>query len=314
MKPTVTVIIPVYGVENYIERCAKSLFEQSLDNIEYIFVNDCTPDNSIVVLQNVIEQYPTRKEFVKILNHKQNQGLPAARQTGLKVATGDYVIHCDSDDWVDLDLYESMYNTALENNLDVVCCDCKNTDGVNYTITKGGHLTDIDDCICDMMHRRMWWSLCNKIFRRSLYSNGIVFPKDAMGEDMCLCLQMFRSAKSVGYTPEKYYNYYINPNSIVNVWTPDQCLNKHGQLTRNLDIVKSCYQNAQDNRIKKGLTYLTFYAQEMLMPAVGVSKDIKKKWRTGLKGYCLPVILNNQVPVKQRIKAAMIFLHVFPRN
>lgn len=307
----VSVIIPVYGVEKYIERCARSLFEQTLDDIEFLFIDDCTPDNSIDVLNGVVAQYPSRKEQVKIFRHAKNQGLPFARQTGLSEATGDYIIHCDSDDWVDFDLYETMYNKAVEGNHDVVCCDCKNTDGVNYTITMGGYLTNIDDCICDMMHRKMWWSLCNKIFKRDLYANDIVYPKDAMGEDMCLCLQLFKYVKSVGYTPGKYYNYYTNPNSIVNVWTQEQCLNKHGQLSRNLNILKDCYQHIKDDGIRKGLTYLTFYTQEMLVPAIEINKEIKEKWRKGLKGYCLPVILDCKVPLKQRVKATMILLHFY---
>ena len=87
--PKVSVIVPVYGVEKYIERCARSLFEQTLDDIEYIFVDDCSPDRSIEILNQVIGEYPGRKDQVQIIHHASNQGLALARQTGLKAATGE---------------------------------------------------------------------------------------------------------------------------------------------------------------------------------------------------------------------------------
>ena len=111
----VSVCIPIYGVEKYIERCARSLFEQTMtDDIEFIFVNDCTPDRSEQILLATLEDYPQRKKQVKILHHAENQGLTGARSTAVKAACGDYIIHCDSDDWVDPALYETMYRTAVE--------------------------------------------------------------------------------------------------------------------------------------------------------------------------------------------------------
>ena len=102
----VSVIIPVYGVEKYIERCAISLFEQTLDSIEYIFINDCTPDKSIDILKGIIAKYPKRAPHVRILNMLRNSGQAAVRITGLKNTKGNYIAHCDSDDWVDKNFYE----------------------------------------------------------------------------------------------------------------------------------------------------------------------------------------------------------------
>ena len=122
----VSVCIPVYGVEKYIERCARSLFEQTMtDGIEFIFVNDCTNDRSIEILEQILSEYPQRKNQVKIIHHDTNQGLTGARNTALKYAQGEYIIHCDSDDWVDIKMYENMYNKAIETDADMVYCDYK---------------------------------------------------------------------------------------------------------------------------------------------------------------------------------------------
>ena len=84
----ISIIIPIYKTEKYIERCAISLFEQTLKSIEYIFVNDCTPDNSIQILKNVLKRYPNRISDTKIINHEFNRGLAAARNTGRSIAQG----------------------------------------------------------------------------------------------------------------------------------------------------------------------------------------------------------------------------------
>ena len=104
--PKVSIIIPVYGVEKYIERCARSLFEQTLDDIEYLFIDDCTPDKSVEILKRVLEEYPHRKSQVVIHRMEQNSGQAKVREWGMQNATGEYVIHCDSDDWVDIHMYE----------------------------------------------------------------------------------------------------------------------------------------------------------------------------------------------------------------
>jgi glycosyltransferase involved in cell wall biosynthesis len=108
----ISVVVPVYNVAKYIERCVCSLMEQTLNDIEYIFVNDCTPDNSIEILKQTLKRYPHRKYDVKIIHHCHNQGPFETRNSGLVVATGEFISYCDSDDWVDVAMYESLYLKA----------------------------------------------------------------------------------------------------------------------------------------------------------------------------------------------------------
>lgn len=120
--PKVSICIPVYNVEKYIGRCARSLFDQTLDDIEYIFVNDCSPDRSMSVLERVIKEYPKRKPQIQIINHNTNQGSAAARNSCLSVATGEYIGWCDSDDWVEPQMYEKMYEKGVAEKADIVYC------------------------------------------------------------------------------------------------------------------------------------------------------------------------------------------------
>ena len=124
MEMLLSVLVPIYGVEKYIERCATSLFEQTLqDHIEFIFVNDCTKDNSVVKLLNLLKKYPHRISQVKLLEHSRNRGLAASRQTALNHATGDYVLTVDSDDWLELDACEELLNSVRETKCDILMFD-----------------------------------------------------------------------------------------------------------------------------------------------------------------------------------------------
>ena len=108
MYPSFSVIAPIYGVERYIARFAETLLGQTYDDIQFIFVNDGTKDSSIAVLESLIdEKFPHLRERITIIN-KQNEGLPAARRSGMKLAEGDYVLHVDSDDWLDVRLFEEL--------------------------------------------------------------------------------------------------------------------------------------------------------------------------------------------------------------
>ena len=122
-KNKVSVIIPIFKVRDFIERCAVSLFEQTLKEVEYIFVDDASPDDSIKVLKSCIERYPERQARTTILTHEHNQGLPAARNTGLAAASGEYVFHCDSDDYVERNMLEEMYEAAKAKDADMAYCD-----------------------------------------------------------------------------------------------------------------------------------------------------------------------------------------------
>lgn len=95
----VSVIVPVFKVEAYIERCVRSLFGQTLDSIQYVFVNDASPDNSIGKIKDVLKEYPQREKQCLFLEHVCNKGVSAARNTGLSTASGEYILYCDSDDW-----------------------------------------------------------------------------------------------------------------------------------------------------------------------------------------------------------------------
>ena len=114
---TISVVVPIYGVEAYIGQCAHSLLSQSWKDTEFVFVNDGTPDRSMEVLQSVLEEFPGRD--VKIVN-KENGGLPQARKSGVEASSGDYIMHVDSDDWIEPGAIEKLARKAIETDADVI--------------------------------------------------------------------------------------------------------------------------------------------------------------------------------------------------
>jgi glycosyltransferase involved in cell wall biosynthesis len=116
----ISILVPVYGVEAFIEACAEALFEQTYDDLEFIFVDDCTPDRSIEILRSVIDRYPQRKQQVHILRHDHNRGLGAARSSSLQAATGDFVMYADSDDIMSRDAVEKLFKRQQETGADIV--------------------------------------------------------------------------------------------------------------------------------------------------------------------------------------------------
>jgi glycosyltransferase involved in cell wall biosynthesis len=205
----VSIIVPVYGVEKYIEKCARSLFEQTFKGCEYIFVNDCTKDRSMEVLGNVISQYPNLQERIVIINHPANKGLPATRNTGLRIAKGKYIINCDSDDYVEPNMVDEFYKKAIEGDYDIVWSDFfatkKNKDILCVQLSKQNNLI----CIKNMMAGNIHGSVCNKFVRRSLYiDNNIWFPEgENVWEDLCTSIKLFACANSVAYLPKSFYHY-----------------------------------------------------------------------------------------------------------
>lgn len=210
----VSVIVPIYKVERFIARCVTSLMKQTLQDVEYIFVDDATPDQSLSILQEVLVAYPERKKYVKILHHKDNQGLPAARNTGLEVSEGEYIFHCDSDDYVEPDMLETLYNEALKNNADIVWCDWFLTFGQNERYMKQPNYNTPLEAVKAMLGGAMKFNVWNKLVKRELYQkNAITFPAGfSMGEDMTMILP-FVFAKKIHYVPKAFSGAYTQNHS-----------------------------------------------------------------------------------------------------
>ena len=248
----ISIIIPIFKVRNFIERCVCSLFEQTLKDVEYIFVDDASPDDSIDILKSCIDRYPERKGQVVILTHEHNQGLPAARNTGLAVATGEYVFHCDSDDFVEKDMLEEMYKAAKEKDADMVYCDFYLSFEKNERYMSNPVYETADSMLRQgLLGGNMKYNVWNKLVRRSLYTdNDILFPAGhAMGEDMTM-IRLAACAKSVAYVPKAFYHYVkLNTNAYSATMSERHKVDIRFNVDQTVEFLEKKFGNAIDKEI-----------------------------------------------------------------
>lgn len=324
--PKLSVIIPIYGVERYIARCAESLFAQTLDDIEFIFVDDCTPDRSVEVLQDYINKNRLRfaemNWIVRIERMSANGGQAAVRRHGVELANGDYVIHCDSDDWLEPMAYRRMYDKAVEGGYDMVFCDYyKSSDTTKIPCSRLGNVVLSKEAIlkamlCDGLPSQSIWSV---MCRRSLY-DGITHPTGSMAEDWCAVFQMlFLSNGRLGYVHEPLYNYYVNnksisfnPRRIEDRKMVDKRIRNCRQMVVNCNIVFDFIE-------RQGATarYSPYYVNtklwaKRLLCRMSNDKEIYNLWRSIYPEIDGHVLFNRYVTRKNRMMYLSMRLRIYP--
>jgi glycosyltransferase involved in cell wall biosynthesis len=234
----ISVIIPVFNVEKYLRRCLDSVLSQTFTDFEIILVDDCSPDAS----PEICEEYAQKGSRIKVIHNPQNKGLPQARKVGLEDASGDYILFVDSDDWIENNMLELLYNKAIGDDLDMVYCGFyRNTGGEQEEFD----LHYIDDKF-EVMRRvisRIHFpsAVWNKLVKHDIYKK-IIFPAASRGEDIQISIQVMHHIKKFGYIQKSLYHYCYNDNSI--------CSDNSRRLQGILDlyeivtwIVNFCYNN-----------------------------------------------------------------------
>lgn len=205
----VSIIIPVYGVEKYIERCANSLFTQTYSNIEYVFVNDCTPDRSIERLNEVLKKNPARKASVNVVENITNCGLAAVRNIGVKHCHGQFLMHVDSDDWLDVDVVEKCVKKQIETDADIIAFD-RNIylrDGIRKVSAREANTKE--EFLVQMLRREREISIWGMLIRTSLYKEHQIACVEGinMSEDFQTSPRLVYYANRISILHGVAYNY-----------------------------------------------------------------------------------------------------------
>ena len=171
MSAKVSICVPVYNVEKYIARCARSLLGQTMAaDCEFIFVEDCSKDKTLSVLREVVAEYFQLKSQVRIVCHEKNQGSAKTRNDAARLATGDFVLQVDSDDWMEPDMIERLYEVAVESNADLACSEIylEWGNGARETIHFPSDVGNTCDTYNHFDFGILYSSLWNKLIRREL--------------------------------------------------------------------------------------------------------------------------------------------------
>ena len=310
--PKISIIVPIYGVEKYIERCARSLFEQTMDDLEFIFVNDCTYDSSMSILERIVGEYPNRN--VRIVNHPRNMGVSYARKSGLGIATGDYIIHCDSDDWVEPEYCRKLYVTAVAENSDIVVCDFILDEGEGQV-----GKNDYDDAILINPLRAVSASislrsspfLWNKLVRREIYENHIIHPNNNLADDWTLTVQFIYYSKKTAIIADKLYHYCYNPNSIIRDTTKDACFKRCAEQTANVTLINTWLkEKGLLKKYKRDLIKPKIVAKGMLMPVI-MDPQASLAWRRTFPEVHIPVLFGRGYGKRYKIRFLLLAVGLY---
>jgi glycosyltransferase involved in cell wall biosynthesis len=218
MNDLISIIVPVYNMESYLDRCMSSILNQTYKNLEIILVDDGSTDSS----PKMCDDYAIKDNRIKVV-HKENGGLSDARNAGLKIATGNYIGYVDSDDWIELDMYERMYNACVENNVQLAVCryfreyDDKTVDDGTPRIEIFSRDEILRIYITDKDGYMVYNSVWSKLFKRELVE-GVVFPKGRNSEDIMYTTRALCKLDKAAYIDTCLYHYVIDrKDSIMNV-------------------------------------------------------------------------------------------------
>ena len=230
MSAKVSFIVAMYNVAEYIEQCARSLFEQTEKDLEFIFVDDASPDNCTEIVRRVMGEYPERVPQVKIVRHEQNKKIIETRRDGLTAATGEYVTFIDGDDYVEPRHAELMYAKAVQSDADCVICDFFYSTDKDYEA--GSIPQDFIDRGVDLrsaiLNRDLAPYLGSKIVRRTvLTDNDIVWGKGSFGEEVVTSMMVAFYSKKVECVNVPLHHYCHNPNSISNLIDEQRLVRNH---------------------------------------------------------------------------------------
>lgn len=212
--PKVSIIVPAYNVERYLQKCVDSLLLQTYTDLEILLIDDCSRDRTGLLCDRMAK----KDKRIVVIHNSKNQGLPTVRNIGIDNSTGEYVMFADADDWMDAEAVSVMLHAIEEQNLDIVYCDYYETYlDRDVRISQAGFEDNIA-CIRGMLTGSMHGSACYKIYRRSfLLESGIRFLDHAnMFEDVGCNIRLFASTSKIGYLNEAFYHYVqYNEGSII---------------------------------------------------------------------------------------------------
>lgn len=209
--PLISVIVPVYRVEEYLHRCVDSILAQTYPNIEIILVDDGSPDKCGAIC----DDYARSHDSILVV-HRPNGGLSAARNTGLDVCHGEYIGFVDSDDFICPEMYEQLYNDILTYKTKLAFC--------HTNVYRNGKVIPADygqgtECLTKeyVMHRALaesiWWSACTKLYHKGLF-DGIRFPEGKTNEDLAVMMRIYDGCDRIAVNKNRFYNYWNREGSI----------------------------------------------------------------------------------------------------
>lgn len=235
--PKISVIVPVYNTEEYLEKCLDSLVNQTLQDIEIIIINDGSTDRSGQIIEKYLAENPEKIVYIKQENEG---GVCPPRNRGIEKATGEYIAFLDSDDWIDVVAYETMYEKAISGDFDVVMCETYAVYPKKNLYISCGLKNDTTDIKRNM--NKLYAVIWNKIYRRELFDK-IRFREDVWFEDVEFLYRLYPNIKSIGVVKKPFCYYLQRQGSMTYTYNE--------KIYRIINNFESIFQYYEDNGMFK---------------------------------------------------------------
>lgn len=312
MNKKISVVVPIYNVEQYLDQCVKSIVNQSYTNLEIILVDDGSQDRC----SDICDKWEIKDERIRVI-HKINGGLSDARNCGMEIATGDYFSFIDSDDFVDTSMYSKLLNGIQKYNADIAVCGrymyrdgkCKKRHSVNDI-----KVFNEDEGIGELL-RGVYIdeSACGKLYKRELWE-GIHFPYGEINEDIITIPHVFEKSKRIVHVSEPLYYYRYNPKSITNGG-----YNKKDRIVfRHIEYIKKFIKKRHTYLNEECIIFQYRYAVAQMVSILKTlngkkeySEDYYKYKNIMLKTYP-SVVVSKKATIKQKIKGLMLIFNIWP--
>lgn len=307
-----SVIVPVYNMEKFIDKCVESIINQSYKDIEIILVDDGSTDNS----GNICDIWGEKDDRIVVI-HKTNGGLSSARNAGIEVAKGEYVGFVDSDDYIDADMYEDMVDAVINSQKDIIACgqtiELFDQSSKNIHITNRKEYKKMEAIRQVLLEDELDVSACDKIFRRKLFGT-ILFPVGKISEDAAIVLQLIDASNGVYHVGKPYYHYIYRQESI------SKAKYHHGKLDAlyNCINMKAFLEDKYPNLIREWKIYTCCTSGALLQNMYEDRTAIKKykqDYQMLLKYYnktFMSSLFAKSLNWKQKIKFILTYFHLYP--
>ena len=301
----ISIIIPIYNVEDYLPQCIDSVMNQTYENLDIILVDDGSPDSC----PQICDDYALKDDRIKEI-HQQNGGLSDARNAGVKIATGDFIAFVDSDDLVSLDFCQKLLAAALNNSAEIVECNYlkfkteREISTVANNCNNGNEIFDTQNALQFLMRENLKQVVWNKLYRLGVVKN-IQFPKGIINEDEFWTYKVFGNARKIMKIPDVLYFYRQQEESIMGQTYHIKRLDGLKALEERIVYMKMNFPDLENLAIKVFCTGSLWHYQKIdQYPAIDLQKIFRKKIVKSAKKY-------NKLSIFKRWKPKEVFWYQF---
>ena len=303
----VSIVVPVYNVEKYLQRCVDSILEQTLQDIEIILVDDGSQDDS----GQLCDAYAEKDSRIVVV-HKENGGLSSARNAGIDIATSPYIGFVDSDDYIDKQMFEKLFNWITDNDADIAMCElchCYEDKTIKRRTNKEFGIVNTEQAIRLVMEgNKATVSAVNKLYKISIFDK-VRYPVGKLTEDAFVIVEVLMQAQKVVYSTEELYYYVHRKNSITTSGFKKKDMNVLEAYSKNKKLIQQYYPALLDVAEMRYMWAHFYVLDKMMLSKKVEAKDIQKKIINTLRKNYRFIIKNEQFNMSRKIAMTLLMIN-----